>query len=94
MDNQLVTMGKRIREIRTILDISIAEMTRITNISEEEYIAHEEGKVDSSFTFILRCANRFGVDISTLVSGESPKLSFYTLTKKRRRNALETACGF
>ena len=75
MDNQLVTMGKRIREIRTILDISIAEMARITNISEEEYIAHEEGKVDSSFTFILRCANRFGVDISALVSGESPKLS-------------------
>ncbi|MBR1953420.1 MAG: AMP-binding protein, partial [Lentisphaeria bacterium] len=94
MDNQLVTMGKRIREIRTILDISIAEMARITNISEEEYIAHEEGKIDSSFTFILRCANRFGVDISALVSGESPKLSFYTLTKKGGGMPLKRRAGF
>ncbi len=94
MDNQLVMMGKRIREIRTVLDISTAEMARITNITEAEYIAHEEGRIDSSFTFILRCANRFGVDISALVSGETPKLSFYTLTKKGGGMPLKRREGF
>ena len=78
---QLKQMGGRIREIRNILNIAIIEMASITGISEEEYIAHENGDVDSSFTFLQRCAQRFGVDISALVSGESPKLSFYTMTR-------------
>ena len=94
MDNQLVMMGKRIREIRTILDISITEMARITGISEAEYIEHEEGKVDSSFTFILRCADRFGVDISDLVTGEMPRLSFYTLTRKGGGTSIKRRAGF
>ncbi|MBE6391978.1 MAG: cupin domain-containing protein [Lentisphaerae bacterium] len=79
---QLKQMGGRIREIRNILNIAIIEMASITGISEEEYIAHENGEVDSSFTFLQRCAQRFGVDISALVSGESPKLSFYTMTRQ------------
>ena len=94
MENQLVMMGKRIKEIRNILDISITEMARITGISEAEYLEHEEGKVDSSFTFILRCANRFGVDISALVTGETPRLSFYTLTSKGGGTPIRRRAGF
>ncbi len=75
------SIGSRIREIRQVLEITTAEMARITGVTEAEYIAHEEGKVDCSFSFIYHCAERFGVDISQLVLGESPKLSFYTLTR-------------
>ena len=81
LELQLKQIGGRIREIRNILNITIIEMASITGISEEEYLAHESGEIDSSFTFLQRCAQRFGVDISVLVSGESPKLSFYTLTR-------------
>ena len=80
MDNELKQMGKRLGELRTIMDVSVAEMARITGTTEAEYIAHEAGEIDSSFTFIYRCAERLGVDMSALVTGESPKLSFYNVT--------------
>ncbi|MBR2872205.1 MAG: helix-turn-helix transcriptional regulator, partial [Lentisphaeria bacterium] len=71
MDNELKQMGKRLGELRTIMDVSVAEMARITGTTEAEYIAHEAGEIDSSFTFIYRCAERLGVDMSALVTGES-----------------------
>lgn len=80
MDNELKQMGKRLGELRTIMDVSVAEMARITGVSEAEYIAHEAGEIDSSFTFIYRCAERLGVDMSDLVTGDTPKLSFYNVT--------------
>ena len=82
LDTQLKQIGCRISEIRNILNITAGEMASITGISEAEYLAHESGEKDSSFTFLQRCAQRFGVDISALISGESPKLSFYTLTRR------------
>ena len=81
MDNQFTQTGKRIREIRQVLDIPVAEMAQVTGVSEQEYIRHEEGKVDNPFAFLYLCAERFGVDVSDLVSGEAPKLSFYNITR-------------
>ncbi|MBO5900282.1 MAG: AMP-binding protein, partial [Lentisphaeria bacterium] len=93
MKNQFQIMGERLREIRLTLDISTAEMARVTGVTEEEYLLHESGVVDSSFAFLLRCAERFGIDIGALVSGASPRLSVYNITRaghglpiKRRRN--------
>ena len=93
-ENQLMQMGRRLRELRTILEVSPAEMAKITELSEEEYLAHEAGTVDSSFTFIYRCAERLGVDISQLVTGESPKLSFYTLTRHNGGMPIRRRAGF
>ena len=53
MENQLVAIGKRLCELRTVLEISIPEMARITGVSEADYLAHEEGRVDFSFTFLV-----------------------------------------
>lgn len=82
MENQLKLIGGRIAETRKILNIPLEEMAQITGMSPEEYLAHERGETDHSFTFIYHCAERFGVDISALVLGTTPKLSFYSLTRK------------
>ena len=95
MENQLVQMGSRLRELRTVLEVPVEEMARVTKTTTDEYLSHEAGAIDSSFTFIYRCAERLGVDMSQLVTGESPKLSFYTLTRHecgmpiRRREGFE-----
>ena len=94
MENQLVQMGKRLREMRQVLDISAAEMARITGVSEKEYLSHEAGEIDSSFTFILRCAERFGVDISDIVAGETPTLSSCTITRKGKGTPIKRRAGF
>ena len=79
---QLKLTGKRISEARKALGISIREMAILHRITEEEYLRHENGDVDSSFSFLLKTAERFGMDINALITGESPRLSFYTLTRK------------
>lgn len=94
MDNQLAQMGRRLRELRTILEISVSEMAGISGITEAEYLEHEEGTVDSSFTFIYRCAERLGVDISALVTGETPKLTFYNLTRNHCGMPIRRRAGF
>ncbi|MBO5762472.1 MAG: AMP-binding protein, partial [Lentisphaeria bacterium] len=94
MENQLGAIGKRLRELRTVLEISIPEMARITGVTEADYLGHEEGKVDFSFTFLYRCAERFQVDMSQLVKGESPKLTSYHLTRQGTGMPIRRRAGF
>ena len=81
MDNQTRLIGERLRELRTILEISSAEMAQVTGVSESEYLAHENGDVDSHFSFLYDCAQKLGVDLNALVRGESPKLTSYTMNR-------------
>ena len=91
---QLKLTGKRIIEARKALGISTREMARLHSITEEEYIAHEAGEIDSSFSFLLKTAERFGMDINALITGESPRLSHYTLTRRIEGEKVERRHGF
>ena len=82
MENKLQQIGNRIRDIRQIREISEEEMAKVTGVTVEEYRKHEDGLVESPFAFLYLCAERFGVDVGVLVSGESPKLSLYNITRK------------
>ena len=64
LETQLKQIGGRIREIRNILNIAAIEMASIIGISEDEYLAHESGEKDRSFTFLQKCALRFGNQIN------------------------------
>ena len=89
MDQQIKSIGERLRELRTILEISPAEMAAATGISEEQYLAHERGEADSHFSFLYDCAKRLGVDLNAIVRGQSPKLTSYTLNRSGSGVAIE-----
>ncbi len=91
---QLKLTGKRISEARKALGISIREMAILHNITESEYLLHENGEADTSFSFLLKTAERFGMDINALITGESPRLSFYTLTRKISGKRVERSPDF
>lgn len=82
METKILEIAERIRGLREILDISEEEMAEVTGVSVEEYRAGERGENDFSFTFMLKCAQRFGIDIVELMTGENPHLSFYSVTRK------------
>ncbi len=81
----------RIRELREITGISVAEMARRTGVSQEEYLLCEAGKRDLSIAFLYRCTLSFGVDMGDLLSGHSPKLRSYALTRKGEGQRIEEA---
>lgn len=82
MEAKLVEIAMRIRELREILEITPEQAAQATNTSVEEYLSCESGQKDFSFTFLYQCAKLFGVDMVELVTGENPRLSFYSIVRK------------
>ena len=94
MDTALSEVGVRIKELREISDISIDEMADYTGVSTEEYKKYEAGKEDLSFTFIFRCAKRFGLDPTELLKGSSPTLSEYDVNRANDGLPVARRVGF
>ena len=82
MENSLMEVASRIRDFREILGYSASQMAEKTDTDEALYLSYEAGKVDLPFTFIHKCAQAFGVDMSDLLEGKSAKLSSYTVTRR------------
>ena len=86
---QLQEIALRIRDMREILGLSIAEMARNTGLDEQTYVQYEGGSVDLPFTFIHKCSQTFGIEMTELLEGHSAHLSNYAIT--RRGKGLTTA---
>lgn len=76
-------VAMRIREMRLIAGYSEAEMAEKTETDLDTYTNLETGKVDFPFSFIHKCAQVFGIDMSDLLEGStSARLTSYTVTRK------------
>lgn len=84
----------RIRALREDLDLTSQEMADATGRSLAEYNAQESGDADLSFTFLQKCANKLGVDVIELLTGESPHLSGYSLVRADEGLAIKRRAGF
>ena len=81
IDLKIKEMAGRIRELREIENLSALEMAEKTGVSEQEYLACENGERDLNFAFIYRCANVLNVNVTEIIEGYSPKLKGYTVTR-------------
>ena len=93
LDFKLGEIAGRIRELREIEGLTTADMAKKTAVSEEEYLACENGRSDLNFAFIYRCALAFGVDVTDIIEGQSPNLKSYTVTRKGEGQRIEKAHG-
>ena len=91
MTYKIREMAERIRELRLITGLSVAEMASRTGMSEEEYIQCESGNRNLSVAFLYHCTLSFGVDMSDLIEGRSAKLRSYALTRKGEGQRIEEA---
>lgn len=94
METKIKEIAERIKGLREILEISQVEMAERTEVSLEEYIAYESGESDFGFTFLYECAKVFGVDIVELLTGEKPKLNFYTVVRSGNGLPMKRRKGF
>ena len=93
LDFKLGEIAGRIRELREIEGLNAADMAKKTAVSEEEYLACENGRSDLNFAFIYRCALAFGVDVTDIIEGQSPNLKSYTVTRRGEGQRIEKAHG-
>ena len=81
LDQKILQMARRIRELREIEGKTPEEMAQGTDTSLQEYLDCENGKQDLNFAFIYRCATLLGVNVTDIIEGYSPKLRSYTVTR-------------
>ena len=91
LDVKIQEMAGRIRDLREITGFTTAQMAEYTGVSEEEYIRCECGASDLHFAFLYRCASAFGVDVTDLIEGHSPKLRSYIVTRNGYGQKIEQA---
>ena len=84
----------RVREVRAQQRLSETEMAAKLGIPADEYRAYEEGSREAPFSFYYNVAEKFGLDISSMIRGESPNLSYYTVTRNGEGFPLARRPGF
>lgn len=94
MEPNIKEVANRIRALREDMDITAQEMADATGRSLTEYLAQETGEEDLSFTFLYKCAERFGVDVIEILTGENPHLTGYSLTRAGDGLAIRRRAGF
>lgn len=94
LEPQVQEVAKRIRSLREDLGLSLEDMAQATGRSVEEYQAQESGEQDFSFTFLFKCAQTMGVDVVEILTGESPHLKGYELTRKGNGLSIKRRAGF
>ncbi len=81
-NTMLSQVAERIRELREIAGFTQGEMAAKTDVTTAIYTSYESGVVDLPFTFIHKCAQLFGVELTELLEGSSAHLKSYTITRK------------
>jgi len=94
MDAKINEIAERIRALRDATGYTAKDMAAAAGITEKEYSDLENGKNDFTFTFLYKCAEKFGVDIVELLTGENPHLSGYTVVKKGKGLPMKRREGF
>lgn len=94
MEPNIKEVANRIRALREDSGFSVQEMADFTGRSTEEYEAQESGKQDLSFTFLYKCADKLGVDVIELLTGENPHLTGYSLVRSGDGLSIKRRAGF
>jgi quercetin dioxygenase-like cupin family protein len=69
-------------------------MAAASGLTVAEYSAIEAGESDLTFTFLYRCAEKLGVDIVALITGEGPHLTGYSVVRAGGGLAIKRRKGF
>lgn len=89
MMENIRNIASRMRELREIAGVSPVTLAKELDIPGETYLDYESGGVDIPVSFLFKVAHRFGIELTDLLTGESPKLHIYTLVRKDKGVGVE-----
>lgn len=82
MQEKVKEISTRVKELRELSDISMAEMAACIGSSEDYYRSFEAGKEDISASRLYEIAHKLGVDLGLLLTGSVPRMNTFTVTRK------------
>ncbi len=81
MTEKLQQVAARIRDLREIAGLSHETVARELGLTQEAYLRYESGEEDIPVSLLYRLSARYGVELSTLLTGEEPRLHSYCLVR-------------
>ncbi len=89
MNEQIKQIAERLAGLRDVLEITPEEMARACNLSTDEYLKLESGTVDISVSVLHQISQAYGIELTTLMFGDEPKMNSYFVTRKGKGVAVE-----
>jgi mannose-6-phosphate isomerase-like protein (cupin superfamily) len=84
MNEQIRQIADRIRGLRDIAQLSVETCAQELGIPVETYRRYESGDADIPASFLYQVAGKFHVELSSLLTGEEPRLRVYAVTRAGR----------
>ena len=94
MSTEMIQIANRLKEIREICDYSIEDVAARLHVSPEKYRSYEGSGENIPISVLFELANDYGVDITELLTGKSPKLSNYCVVKKGQSTGVDRYPGY
>lgn len=89
MQERIKEVAARIKDLREILEISVEDMTSSLKISPEKYLRYENGEEDIPASMLYEIAQKLEVEMSILLTGEAPRMRYFTVTRKGQGVSVE-----
>lgn len=89
MNEEIKQIAERLKGLRDALELSVEDVAKVCDISPEKYREQESGTVDISVSILHRISHAYGVELTTLMFGDEPKMSAYFVTRQGKGISVE-----
>jgi mannose-6-phosphate isomerase-like protein (cupin superfamily) len=84
MNETIRQIADRVRGLREIAALSVETCAKDLGIPVETYRKYEGGAIDIPVSFLYQVAHKFQVELSSILTGEEPRLHIYSVTRNGR----------
>ena len=89
MSEKIKQVAMRIKSLREISGMSVSEVSQKLSISKEQLKGYEDGSSDIPVSILYELAGAFNVELTSLLTGEEPKMREYSLVRKGKGPQVE-----
>lgn len=94
MNENLLQISSRIRELREILGIEAEAIAMRIGVTPEVYAQYEAGALDIPISKLYDIAFQLGTDMTVLLTGEQPRMDTYSIVRAGRGIDIERYPGY
>lgn len=94
MSEEMKLIAARIRELREIFDLTVDQMAQDVGVSADEYAEYEESGENIPISVLYRISQKFGVDMSEILTGKTAKLNTYAICRRGKGKTISRYEGY
>ena len=94
MPDNMKQIANRLKEIREVCGYEVQDIAAKLKLSVAQYAEHEESGTDIPISVLYELANIYGVDITEILTGKSPRLSNFCVVKKGQSKGVDRFPGY